>query len=154
MNFKPMIKPRHLYVDEESLTPTYGKFIAEPLERGFGVTIGNSLRRILLSSIPGASVTSIRIDNVAHEFMYKEGVREDISDIVLNLKNLNIKMAPGTSSSTVYLEAKGPGDIKAKAIELPADVEILNDDQVIATLADDAVLQMEINIGSGRGYVP
>lgn len=154
MNFKSMIKPRHLQIDTESLTPTYGRFIAEPFERGFGVTIGNSLRRILLSSIPGAAVVSIRIEGVAHEFMVKEGVKEDISDIILNLKALNIKMSPTVSSTTVYLEVKGPGPITAGQIELNKDVEILNPDQVIAHLADDAVLQMEINIGTGRGYVP
>src|SRR5262249_34856849 len=111
-------------------------------------------RRILLSSIPGAAITSIRIDSVAHEFMFKEGVREDISDIILNLKGLNIKMSPTIPGTTVYLEAKGPGDVKASQIELNGDVEILNPDQVIATLADDTLLQMEINIGTGRGYVP
>ena len=154
MNLKSMIKPRHLHVDDESLTPTFGRFVAEPFERGFGVTIGNSLRRILLSSIPGAAVVSIRIEGVEHEFMFKDGVKEDISDIILNLKALNIKMSPTIPSATVYLEAKGPGEVKASQIELNKDIEILNPDIVIATLAEDAVLQMEINIGTGRGYVP
>lgn len=154
MNFKSMIKPRHLFVEPDSLTSTYGRFLAEPFERGFGVTVGNSLRRILLSSIPGAAVVSIRIEGVAHEFVYKEGVREDISDIILNLKSLHIRMSPTIPMTTVYLEAKGPGDVKASQIELNGDVEILNPDQVIATLAEDTTLQMEINIGTGRGYVP
>ena len=94
MDLKPMIKPRHLFVEPETLSPTFGRFIAEPLERGFGVTVGNSLRRILLSSIPGAAIISIRIEGVEHEFMFKEGIKEDISDIILNLKALNIKMSP------------------------------------------------------------
>src|SRR5512145_888352 len=109
MNFKSMIKPRHLQIDAELLTPTFGSFVAEPFERGFGVTVGNSLRRILLSSIPGAAVISIRIEGVEHEFMFKEGVKEDISDIILNLKVLNIKMPPTIAQTTVYLDAKGPG---------------------------------------------
>lgn len=154
MNFKSMIKPRHLLIKPESLSPTHGQFSAEPFERGFGVTIGNSLRRILLSSIPGAAITSIRIDGVEHEFMFKEGVKEDISDIILNLKSLNIKMSPTVAQTTVYLEVKGPGPVRAGQIEPNKDVEILNPEQIIATLADDAALQMEINIGTGRGYVP
>ena len=154
MDLKPMIKPRHLYMEPESLTPTFGRFIAEPLERGFGVTIGNSLRRILLSSIPGAAIVSVRIEGVEHEFMFKEGVKEDISDIILNLKSLNIKMSPSISSVTLYLEAKGPGVVTAKKIETNSDVEILNPEQPIATLADDGELQMELTIGTGHGYVP
>ena len=154
MNFKSMIKPRHLHQTAELSSPTYGSFIAEPFERGFGVTLGNSLRRILLSSIPGAAVVSIRIEGVEHEFMFKEGVKEDISDIILNLKGLNIKMPPSVAATTVYLEAKGPGPVNASRIELNKDVEILNPNHLIATLADGASLQMEINIGTGRGYVP
>lgn len=154
MNFKSMIKPRHLQFDAEQLTPTFGRFVAEPFERGFGVTVGNSLRRILLSSIPGAAVVSIRVEGVEHEFMHKDGVKEDISDIVLNLKALNIKMSPTISAMTVYLEAQGPGEVRASQIELPEGLEILNAEQVIAHLAEDTVLQMEINIATGRGYVP
>lgn len=154
MNFKSLIKPRHLQADKETATDIFSRFVAEPFERGFGVTVGNSLRRILLSSIPGAAVVSVRIEDVAHEFMVKEGVKEDISDIILNLKCLNIKMAPTVTSVTVYLEAKGPGVVTASQIELVEGVEILNPDQPIATLADDANLQMEITIGTGRGYVP
>lgn len=154
MAFKQMIKPRHLLVNREALTPTYGQFVAEPLERGFGVTIGNSLRRILLSSIPGAAVTSIRIDGIAHEFTYKEGMKEDISELILNLKALNIRMAPSVSEATVYLEAKGPGQVFASQIELNRDVEILNPEQLITNLAEDATLQMEITIRTGLGYVP
>ncbi|MEN6626888.1 MAG: DNA-directed RNA polymerase subunit alpha [Candidatus Sumerlaeia bacterium] len=154
MNFKSMIKPRHLQFDAQQLTSTFGRFVAEPFERGFGVTVGNSLRRILLSSIPGAAIVSIRVEGIEHEFMTKEGVKEDISDIVLNLKALNIKMSPTIPAMTVYLEAAGPGEVKAGQIELPEGLEILNPEQVIAHLAEETVLQMEINIATGRGYVP
>ena len=154
MNFKSMIKPRHLYVDPETLTPTFGRFIGEPFERGFGVTVGNSLRRILLSSIPGAAVVSVRIEGIAHEFMPKEGMKEDISDLILNMKGLFIKMSPTIAQTTVYLEAKGPGVVTASQIETGSDVQIINPDHVIAHLADDADLRMEINIATGRGYVP
>ncbi len=154
MNFKTMIKPRHLLVDAEHLTPTCGRFVAEPFERGFGVTVGNSLRRILLSSIPGAAVVSIRVEGIEHEFMHKDGVKEDISDVILNLKALNIKMSPTIASMTVFLEASGPGEVTASQIELQEGAEILNPEQVIATLSEGAVLQMEIQIANGRGYVP
>lgn len=153
MDFKSMIKPRHLQVDS-AVAADHGVFVAEPFERGFGVTIGNSLRRILLSSIPGAAVVSIRIEGIAHEFQIKDGVKEDISDIILNLKGLNIKMSPTQSSATAYLEVTGPGEVTAAQVDLPEGVEILNPDLVIAHLAADTVLQMEINIATGRGYVP
>ncbi len=153
MNFKPMNKPRHLHMDSGVNTATDGSFVAEPFERGFGVTLGNSMRRVLLSSIPGAAVVSVRIEGVEHEFMFKKGVKEDISDIILNLKSLNIKMSPTIPSATVYLEASKKGEVKASQIEMVPDVEILNGEHVIATLNENATLQMEINIGSGRGYV-
>jgi DNA-directed RNA polymerase subunit alpha len=149
-----MIKPRHLYVDPETLTPTFGRFVGEPFERGFGVTIGNSLRRILLSSIPGAAVTSIRIEGIAHEFMPKDGMKEDISDLILNLKGLFIKMSPAIAAATVYLDAKGPGIVTASQIEAGDQVQVINPNHVIAHLAEDATLQMELNIATGRGYVP
>lgn len=154
MNFKSMIKPRHLQFDAEQLTSKFGRFVAEPFERGFGVTVGNSLRRILLSSIPGAAIVSIRVEGIEHEFMHKDGVKEDISDIVLNLKALNIKMSPTIPAMTVYLEAQGPGEVRASQIDLPEGLEILNPEQVIAHLAEDTVLQMELNLATGRGYVP
>lgn len=154
MNFKTLIKPRHVRVDEETLSPTFGRFIAEPLERGFGVTIGNSLRRLLLSSIPGAAVVSVRIADIPHEYTTMDGVKEDVADIILNMKSLNIKMPANVPGAMVYLEKTGPGVVTAADIELPREIEILNPDQPIATLAENATLQMEINIGVGHGYVP
>ncbi len=154
MNFKSLIKPRHLYYDAETLTDTFGRFYAEPLQRGFGTTIGNSLRRVLLSSIPGAAATSIRIEGVAHEFTFKDGVREDVSDFILNLKGLRLKMAPGVTSTTVYLDAKGPAKVAAKDIKWNSDVEVLNPDHVLAHVSDGGRLQVEINIGTGIGFVP
>lgn len=154
MNFKSLIKPRHLYFEPETLTEDFGRFYAEPFQRGFGNTIGNSLRRVLLSSIQGAAVTSIRIEGVAHEFTFKEGVREDISDIILNLKGLRLKMAPHVHSTTVYLDSSGSGVAKASDIDWNNDVTVLNPDHPIGTLADGGRLQMEINIETGIGYVP
>src|SRR4051812_30419061 len=123
MNFKSLIKPRHLYFDAETLTDTFGRFYAEPFHRGFGTTIGNSLRRVLLSSIPGAAVAAIRIEGVPHEFTHKDGIREDISDIILNLKGLRLKMTPGNTSSTVYLDIKGPAKVVARDIKWNNEVE-------------------------------
>lgn len=153
MNFKSMIKPRHLYFDAETLTDTFGRFVAEPLHRGFGATIGNSLRRALLSSIPGAAVTSIRIEGIPHEFTHKDGVREDISDVILNLKGLRLKLAPHVGHTSVYLDAKGPAKVTAKDVEWTSDIEILNPDHPIAHVSEGGRLRMEINVGSGIGYV-
>lgn len=130
----------------------YGKFVVEPLERGFGITVGNSLRRILLSSLPGAAVTSIKIDGVLHEFSTIPGVKEDVIEIMLALKELAMKI-DGDGSRTLKIEHNGEGIITAGDIKCPSDVEILNKDLVIATLAEDARLYMEINIDKGRGYV-
>lgn len=152
MDFKPLKMPRELVVDKETLTASYGRFIAEPFERGFGTTIGNSLRRILLSSIQGAAITSMRIEGKSHEFDTIDGVKEDILDVILNLKSLNIKLA-GKNETTVFLEATGPKVVKASDFEPNAHVEILNPDQVIATLSDKATLRMECTVQVGRGYV-
>ncbi len=131
---------------------TYGKFVIEPLERGFGVTLGNSLRRILLSSLPGVAVTSIRIDGVLHEFSTIEGIREDVSEIILNLKNLSVKMFVETPK-VVTIDAKGPCVITAGDIICDSDVEIQNTDLYLATLNEDGRLSMEITLEKGRGYV-
>jgi DNA-directed RNA polymerase subunit alpha len=146
-------KPRRLECELETLTNTYGKFIAEPLERGFGQTLGNSLRRVLLSSIEGAAVTSVRITGVYHEFSTIPGVKEDVTDLILNLKALRFKMA-GDGPKTLHLKATGPGEVRASQIVTDADVEVLNPDLYITTLDKDGKLEMEIEVGKGRGYVP
>ncbi len=132
---------------------TYGKFTVEPLERGYGITLGNSLRRIMLSSLPGAAVTSVKIDGVLHEFSTIQGVKEDVTEIILNLKGLSIRMH-GNEPKTVRIEAKGEGIITAGDIIADADVEILNPEMHIATLDEDGAITMEINVSKGRGYVP
>ncbi|MCX7717280.1 MAG: DNA-directed RNA polymerase subunit alpha [Candidatus Sumerlaeaceae bacterium] len=153
MDFKDLQKPRDIAVEKETLTSSYGKFIAGPFERGFGATIGNSLRRILLSTIQGAAITWIRIDGKTHEFDTIEGVKEDILDIVLNLKSLNIKLHAPKTETRLVLDAKGPRVVTAADFEPNSDVEILNQDQVIATLSSGASLTMECCVQSGRGYV-
>lgn len=131
---------------------TYGKFVVEPLERGYGITLGNSLRRILLSSLPGAAVTSVKIDGVLHEFATIPGVVEDVADIILNLKSLRLKLY-GEEEKVLRVESSGEGTVHARDIITDADVEILNPDLVIATLANSARLFMEITVSKGRGYV-
>ena len=131
---------------------TYGKFVVEPLERGFGTTLGNSLRRVLLSSLPGVAVTSIKIDGVQHEFSTIPGVKEDITEIVLNIKGLTAKIY-GDAPKTVYIEAEGEGEVTAGSIKADSEVEILDPSMHIATLGAGAKLDMEITIDKGRGYV-
>lgn len=137
--------------DEEVATERYGKFIVEPLERGYGTTLGNSLRRILLSSLPGAAVTAVKIDGVLHEFTNIPGVVEDVTDIILRMKTLEIKMYTD-EPRTITLEAEGEGTVTAGEIKTDADVEILNPDTVIATLSGENRLYMEIMVEKGRGY--
>lgn len=132
---------------------TYGKFVVEPLERGYGTTLGNSLRRVLLSSLPGVAVTSIKIDGVLHEFSTVEGVKEDVTEIVLNIKGLVVKIN-GEGPKVVYIEAEGPGEVTAGSIKCDSEVEILQPDMHIATLGEGAKLFMEITLDKGRGYVP
>jgi len=131
---------------------TYGKFVVEPLERGYGITLGNSLRRILLSSLPGVAVTSIKIDGVLHEFSTVPGVIEDVTEIILNVKNLSLRMH-GEGPKTIYIEAEGEGPVTAGDIKADADVEILNPDLHICTLNGDARFYMEMEINKSRGYV-
>lgn len=145
-------KPK-VEIVETSSDKTYGKFVVEPLERGYGITLGNSLRRVLLSSLPGAAVTSVKIDGVLHEFSTIPGVKEDVTEIVLNLKSLSVKL-DGDEPRLVRIEAEGEGEIKAGDIIHGPDVEILNPDLHIATLSADARLYMEITLEKGRGYVP
>ncbi len=148
-----MQKPKRLHYDPKVLTPTYGFFYAQPFERGFGTTIGNSLRRILMSSIPGAAITMLKIDGVLHEFSTIPGVREDVTDIILALKKIPIKLNV-EFDKFIYLEAKGPCEVKSGDIKIDPDVEILDPDIHIATLEDGAELKMEMKVKLGKGYVP
>jgi DNA-directed RNA polymerase subunit alpha len=138
----------------EELTEERGIFVIEPLDRGFGYTFGNSLRRVLLSSLEGAAVTSVKIEGVAHEFTTLKGVREDVTDIILNLKSLVCLLHGDSPEVEVRLEKKGPGVVKASDIEAPADLEILNPDLEVANLSDKGRLEVTLTIGRGRGYVP
>ena len=144
-NWETLIKPKALEVEEETLTPTYGRFHVEPLERGFGITIGNSLRRILLSSLQGAAVTAVRMKGVLHEFSTLHGVREDVTDIILNIKELLVKLH-SDGPETLRLKADKPGVVKARDIQVNPNVEILNPDHVIATLSEDGGLDVEMTV--------
>jgi len=145
-------KLRKLTLDEKTATPTYGRFIAEPFDRGYGQTIGNSLRRVLLSSLEGAAITAVRIKGALHEFAVVRGVKEDVANIVLNLKKVRLKMyTPGPE--TLYLRIKKEGPVYAKDIEANPNIEILNPDQLIATLDVGADLEIEMEVTRGRGYV-
>ncbi|HEY7692621.1 MAG TPA: DNA-directed RNA polymerase subunit alpha [Gaiellaceae bacterium] len=139
----------HEEVDEDR-----GVFVIEPLDRGFGYTFGNSLRRVLLSSLEGAAVTSVKIEGVAHEFTTLPGVREDVTDIILNLKNLICRLHGDSPEVEVRLQKKGPGTVKASDIQAPAELEILNQELEIANLAEKGKLEVTLTIGRGRGYVP
>jgi len=152
-SWKDLIRPKRLEAEKETLTPFYGKFIAEPFERGFGITIGNSLRRILLSSLQGAAITSVKIDGVLHEFSTVPGVKEDATEIILNLKEVRLKLHT-EGSKTIRVKAEGPRDLRAGDIITSDAVEILNPDHHIATLTRDAKLSMEMVVKTGRGYVP
>ena len=131
---------------------TYGKFVIEPLERGYGITLGNALRRILLSSLPGAAATSVKIESVLHEFSTVQGVKEDVTELVLNIKSLALKMN-GEGPKTIYIDAKGEGEVTAADIRTDGDVEVVNKDLHIATLDSDGKLYIEITVDRGRGYV-
>ncbi len=144
--------PEKIFFEPESLTSSYGKLIAEPFERGFGTTIGSALRRCLLSSIEGVAVTGIRIPGVLHEFSTLPGVKEDMVDIVLNIKQLRFKMYSDTSK-VVSIDVKGPAEVKGKDIVTDADVKLLTPKQHIATLDKDAEFKMELTLKKGRGYV-
>jgi DNA-directed RNA polymerase subunit alpha len=149
-------KPR-IQIDYISNDHMYGRFIAEPLERGFGTTLGNSLRRILLSSLPGSAVSNIKIDGVSHEFSTIPGVKEDVTEIILNLKSLAIKnVSEDTDPKVAYIDAAGDCEVKARDIRVDSDIEILNPDLHIATLSggSDSKLHIEITITKGRGYIP
>ena len=145
-------RPKRLFSDKES-TPTYGHFYALPFERGFGTTIGNAMRRILLSSIEGAAITAVKIEGILHEFSSIPGVREDATDIIMNLKSIPILLHTDRPK-TIYLESTGAGDLKSGDVKPDPDVEILDPDIFIATVNDTANLKIEARVRAGRGYVP
>lgn len=150
-NWSELIKPNKL--DIVSTSPTKAVIVAEPLERGYGLTIGNALRRVLLSSLQGASVTAVQIDGVLHEFSSISGVREDVTDIILNVKEIAVRME-GEGPKRMVVRKEGPGVVKAGDIQTVGDVEILNPDHVICTLDEGAEIRMELTVNVGKGYVP
>ena len=152
-NWRDLIRPRGIHVEVESLTEFYGKFTAEPLERGYGITVGNSLRRILLSSLQGAAITALRIEGALHEFTTVSDVVEDVTEIVLNLKEVVLKAATA-KTYTVRIDKEGPGVVHGRDIQLVDGLQVLNPDHVIATLDKKGPLAMELTVNVGRGYVP
>ena len=152
-NWQDLIKPSKLEIVQGAVPNRRATIVAEPLERGFGLTLGNALRRVLLSSLQGSAVTAIQIDGVLHEFSSIPGVREDVTDIVLNIKQMGLRMhSEGTKR--MVLQVKGPGEVKAGQIETGHDIEIMDPDLVICTLDDNASIRMELTVENGKGYVP
>ena len=151
MKWKNLTMPKQVVADPGN-TDRYGKFTIEPLERGFGLTVGNALRRVLLSSLQGAAVTAVRIDGVLHEFSTLPGVIEDVTEIILNLKQVRLKLHGDGPKKGVF-EAKGKGEVRARDLQVDADIEVLNPDLHIATLNKDGDLRMEVEIDGGRGYM-
>ena len=152
-NWQSLIKPEKLEVEPGAEPSRIATVVAEPLERGFGMTLGNAIRRILLSSLQGAAVTAIQIDGVLHEFSSIAGVREDVTDIVLNIKQLALRMH-GEGPKRMMLTATGPGEVRASQIQVGHDIEVMNPDLVICTLDDGVKLGMEFTVSLGKGYVP
>jgi DNA-directed RNA polymerase subunit alpha len=152
-NWTELIKPNKLDIQPGQDATRLAKVVAEPLERGFGLTLGNALRRVLLSSLHGAAVTSLQVDGVLHEFSSIPGVREDLTDIVLNIKMVGLRMF-GDGPKRMRLRAEGPGEVTAKQIETGHDIEVMNPDLVICTLDDGARIDMELTVETGKGYIP
>ncbi len=152
-NWQELIKPTKLDVVPGIDAGRHATIVAEPLERGFGLTLGNALRRILLSSLQGAAVTSVQIDGVLHEFSSIPGVREDVTDVILNIKSLGLRMG-SQGPKRMTLKVEGPGEVKASALETGHDIEIMDPDLVICTLDQDAKISMELTVELGKGYVP
>ncbi|HEX4513618.1 MAG TPA: DNA-directed RNA polymerase subunit alpha [Polyangiaceae bacterium] len=152
-NWRDLIRPRGITIEQETLTEFYGKFTCEPLERGYGITLGNSLRRVLLGSLQGAATTAIRLDGALHEFTTVGDVVEDVTDIILNLKEVVLK-AHSAKTFTVRIDKEGPGPVYAKDIALVDGLQVLNPDHLIATLDKKGPLAMELTVNVGRGYVP
>jgi DNA-directed RNA polymerase subunit alpha len=152
-NWQTLIKPKAIEAEQETLSSTYGRFHVEPLERGFGITIGNSLRRILLSFLQGAAITAVRIKGVLHEFSTLPGVREDVTDIILNIKEILVKLH-SDGPEILRLKVNKPGVVKTQDIQANANVQILNPTHPIAVLSEDGELEIEMVVKRGRGYVP
>lgn len=152
MKWKSLLMPKGIKIENPDNVPNYGRVIVEPLERGWGLTIGNSMRRILLSSLQGAAVTSVKIDGVLHEYTAIEGVSEDVTDVILNIKKIRLKLI-SDDDAVLKLDVSGEGEVKASDIEKNPDVEILNPDLHIATINADAKLKIEMHVSDGRGYV-
>ncbi len=151
--WKDLIRPKKLEVDTETLTDRYGKFVGEPFERGFGLTLGNALRRVLLSSLQGAAIASIKLDGVLHEFSTVPGVVEDVAEIILNLKEVRLRLT-GSAPRTMRIEAKGATEVNSGDIIHDEFIEVLNPEQHIATVGEGGKLEIELNVRTGRGYVP
>lgn len=149
-NWRDLVKPKALDVDKEKLSTNYGKFIARPLERGFGLTLGNSLRRVMLSSLQGAAITAVKIDGVVHEFTSMPDVKEDVAEVLLNLKEVRFKLH--AESATVAIDKEGPCVVTAADVICPEQIQVLNPDQHLATLGKGAKLKAEIRVERGRGY--
>ncbi|MBN1945034.1 MAG: DNA-directed RNA polymerase subunit alpha [Bradymonadales bacterium] len=152
-NWRDLIRPKNVRIETESKTDFYAKFTAEPLERGFGITLGNALRRVLLSSLQGAAVTAVKIEGALHEFTTLPDVKEDVTDIILNIKSLRLR-ASNEGAHLMTIKASGPKVVTAADINYPADIEVLNTEEHIATLGENGKLHMEMHVKSGRGYVP
>ncbi|MEE4352564.1 MAG: DNA-directed RNA polymerase subunit alpha [Desulfatiglans sp.] len=152
-NWRELIKPKRIEIDPGKYSSTYGKFVCEPLERGFGITIGNALRRVLLSSLQGAAIVSAKFDSVQHEFSNIPGVLEDVTDIILNLKEVKLKTVD-VEEAVIHLSSEGEGVVTAGDIEIHGLVEILNPEQHICTLNEEAKLNIEMVVKVGKGYVP
>lgn len=153
-NWRELIRPKKIEIDQATAAKGYGKFVCEPLERGFGITIGNSMRRILLSSLQGAAIVSVQFDGVLHEFSTIPGVLEDVTDIILNLKEVRLKILDKEEEALIHLSKEGEGEVKAGDIDTHGLVEILNPEKHIATLNKEADLNMEMAVKMGKSYVP
>ncbi|MBW6484732.1 MAG: DNA-directed RNA polymerase subunit alpha [Syntrophobacterales bacterium] len=152
-NWRSLIKPKRIEIDESTHTRYFAEFVCQPLERGFGTTLGNSLRRVLLSSIQGAAIVSVKFDGVFHEFSTIPGVKEDVTDIILNLKGVRLKLE-SEGPRTIYLDVSTPGEIKAGDLKLDPTMEILNPEHHIATILGDYSLKAQMEVRTGKGYVP
>lgn len=152
-NWRDLIKPREVSIDQRSKTETYAKFVCEPLERGYGITVGNALRRILLSSIVGSAVTKVKIEGALHEFTSLPEVKEDVADIILNLKELRLNLH-SDEAQTIDIDVEGPKVVTGEDIGEAGQVDVLNPDHVVATVSEGGRLQMQLTVDHGRGYVP